>query len=53
MRPSNPEVIQERILRLQSALRRLKAELRLVEAERRDRERMETVQQSAKQEART
>jgi hypothetical protein len=37
---SNPEVIRERIVRAQSELRRLRAELRLVEAEHRDRERL-------------
>ena len=51
-RPStNPDIIRERILRLQSELRRMRAELRLVEAERRDRERLEAVHQNGKREA--
>jgi len=40
-----PEVIQERIIRLKSELRRLQVELRLSEAERRDRERLQHVSQ--------
>ena len=38
----NPEVIKERIIRTKAELRRLMAELRLVDAERRDRERQQS-----------
>jgi hypothetical protein len=39
IRTAPPEIIKERIIRTQAELRRLRAELRLAEAERRDRER--------------
>lgn len=39
-RTINPEVVKEQIIRTQAELRRLKAELRLSEAEARDRARL-------------
>ena len=47
----NPEVIQERIVRMQAELRRLRMELRLAEAERRDRQRMDQRNQQQQGEA--
>jgi hypothetical protein len=41
----NPEILKDKIIETQSLLRRLKAELRLIEAERRDRERLQKEQQ--------
>jgi hypothetical protein len=41
IRTRPPKIIEQRIIRLQAEVRQLRAELRLAEAERRDRERME------------
>jgi hypothetical protein len=51
VRTRNPDIIQERILRLRAELRRLKAELRLADADRRDRERLERQSRGAPSEA--
>jgi hypothetical protein len=49
-RSINPEVIKERIVRTRAELRRLKVELRLAEAEQKDRERLQQSQEAAKHE---
>jgi len=40
-KPCNPDLIRERIIRIKAELRRLQMELRLAEAERRDRKRLQ------------
>lgn len=49
-RTHHPDILRELIVRTQSQLRRLKAELRLAEAERRDRERLGLERSTERQE---